>query len=398
MQGRFLSTILIAATLPVVAACDDDAQIVDPVAALSEPGRYPVGHRQVDISYDALGTDEDRTLPVRIWYPRADDEGAAANYAVAGIVSLDPLFALQAGDIAPGGPFPVVVYSHGSGGDNLLAYPYAEYFASRGWVVVSMAHVGNTAIDQLGDDPLSRVEAAVYRVTDISATLDAIEAGFANIGLSDFADTENVMLFGHSFGAYTTLAAGGAPLDYEALASSCSESDGSCAFIEDPEVQSAIEAGLADPRIDALAPQAPALSSAFEEDAYAQIDLPILLMSGELDQTTTEVAETLPVWNGRDGADDLWLDIPTGAHFTFITICDDLDPGLLATFQPDATNDGCGPDFIPTNEAVPILRDYLIAFAEYHVLGRTEFESFLYLEPASDPRFELEGNANVAPE
>jgi predicted dienelactone hydrolase len=388
--------------IPSTDATDGDAfdsETTDPghpfdqetsVESLEGYGTFAVGHDESTVSYTPPGETEPRELPVRVWYPAPSDaSGEDADYAVGGIVELDPLVADEAIEVSGEGPFPLAVYSHGSGGDNLLPYPYAEQLASRGWVVVSANHVGNTALDSLGGSELPFEEIAVKRVTDVSALIDAASDGFGLASLAGNVEDDNVFLFGHSFGAYTTLVAGGGTLDLSLLQATCDDRGGEeCAYLDNEDVAAAIEDGLGDERIVAIAPQAPAVASAFAEGGYAAINIPTLLMSGELDQTTPEDTQTLPVWDGLDEAEDVWLDIPTGAHFTFITICDDLSPGLLASFQPDAPDDGCGEEFIPTTEAIPVLRTYVTAFAELHALGVDAWAD-LFVGSPIDERFEL---------
>lgn len=102
-----------------------------------------------------------------------------------------------------------------------------------------------------------------------------------------------------------------------------------------------------------------------------------MLMSGLLDQTTTQEESAEPAWSNLDHPDDLWVEMPKGAHFTFITICHDLTPDLLDFFRPDAGQDGCGEEFIDTREAIPVLAAYVFAFGRRHVLGQTEWDAVL---------------------
>ena len=387
------AALLLGAALLLLAlpACgDDDGPAARSADELFVPGPLGVGHREVSITYTPIGSESERTLAARVWYPApADATGSPASYAVGGIVRLTPELALDDVAPAPGGPYPLVVYSHGNGGDALLAYPFAEYFASRGWVTVSMDHTGNTALDLIGSGSLARAVVALLRPQDVSAAIDAAAAGLGEADLVGLIDTDRVFLFGHSFGAYTTLVVGGASLDFDALAADCPEDDGDCAWFDSEPLEQAVRAGaLADERVVAIAPQAPAASRYFVNDGYASIDLPVLLQSALRDATTTHEAETVPVWSSLDGEDDLWVEMPDGGHFSFITICHDLQPSVLALFQPDAVNDGCGEDFIDSEDAVELLRAYLIAFAERHVLGDAGWDAVLS-GPALDARLEL---------
>lgn len=360
------------------------------IAELSERGPHEVGHKLLELSYIPPGSLEERTLPIMVWYPAIPDSGAPkATYAVGGLVQLpaSSVGALDSPPIGEDGPFPVAVYSHGSGGEGLLAYPYAERFASHGWIVFSPGHVGNTALDTLNQTSDPFVQVAVNRPHDISAILDEADGGFAGDELGAAADLSRVFVFGHSFGGYTTFSVAGATLDYDALLSGCTSAD--CEYLQHPEVVAAFADGFADPRVDAIAPQAPALIGSFGDGDLAALPVATMLQSGKLDITTPDATEAEPAWNTIDDPNDVWISLPFGAHYSFISICHDLDPELLALFQPDNVNDGCGPEFTPTTETVPVLTTYLLAFARVEVLGEAQWSVLLEEGETLHPDFEL---------
>lgn len=363
-----------------IIGCGDDSgsEVVANPDELFEQGPYEVGYREMTIAYDAVASTESRELVLRVWYPAQPDSGAPpARYSVGdGLVDLPAVYALDNPPVTDDGGLPFVIYSHGNGGEGLLAYPYGELMASHGWILVAPNHTGNTALDFLGDpDPFTRV--ALDRPNDITAIIDEFESGLSGDDLTGKANTSEVFLFGHSFGGYTTFTAGGADVDFDALNAGCDGTTSpSCDVLADPEVEAAYRAGFGDPRIVALAPQAPALAS-ITADELSALDQPTMLMSGRLDQTTTQEESAEPAWAGIDHPDDLWVEMPLGAHFTFITICHDLEPELLTFFQPDAFEDGCGEQFIDTTEAVPVLAAYVLAFGRRHVLGQTQWDSVL---------------------
>jgi predicted dienelactone hydrolase len=355
---------------------DDGAERDELIAELSNLGPYAVGYKELELTYFPPGASEERLIKVLVWYPAAADSGAPmVTYAVAGIVQLPSDVALDNPPVSDAGPFPVAVYSHGSGGEGLVGYPYGERFASHGWIVFAPGHAGNTAVDSLGGTPDPFVIVAVNRPKDISAILDEADGGFAGDPVATATDLDSVFVFGHSFGGYTTLSVGGATLDYDAAQAACTGAE--CQFLEDPEVVEAFEQGFGDPRVDAIAPQAPALIDGLGADDLAALAVPTMLQSGKLDKTTPDATEAEPAWAALDDADDVWINLPFGAHYSFITVCDDLDPELLALFQPDNVEDGCGPEFTPTHEIVPVLNTYLLAYARMHVLGETQWSVLL---------------------
>ncbi|MEM9730477.1 MAG: hypothetical protein AAF997_17990 [Myxococcota bacterium] len=341
-------------------------------------GPFDVGFREMSLSYTPPASDEVRELSLRIWYPAAPDSGAEqAVYEVVGVVAVPTDVALDAPPIADGTGFPLALYSHGSGGQALLGYPYGELMASHGWILASANHAGNTALDDLSGNSAPSARTRLNRPSDVTALIDWLESGLVEDDLSGKADTSSVFVIGHSFGAYTAFTAGGATPDYDTLTENCDDENPSesCQIYADPEVEAAFRAGLSDPRVAAIAPQAPGVPPGGD---LAGLDVPTMLMSGLLDRTTPHAVTAVPAWEALDGPDDIWVDMPRGAHFTFITICHDLSDALINVVQPDAFEDGCDFELSPpTDEVVPILAAYVLGFARLHILGESEWENIL---------------------
>ncbi len=375
------------ALLVFVSGCSssDDPPTAN-VDELFEQGPFPVGFREISLTYPDAASGEDRTLELRVWYPAEEDSGAApAIYAVAGVVEVPAPFSLDAPPPIGDSGLPLVVYSHGNQGEGLLAYPYGELMASHGWILVSPNHTGNTVLDGLLGTAAPFAASALNRPYDLTAIIDAFEFGLVGDELEGKADTARTLVFGHSFGGYTAFAAGGTDVDFDQLSSGCDPDSTSpnCEVLRDPNVEAAYRAGFGDPRVVAIAPQAPALGS-IAEGELAALEVPTMLMSGRLDQTTTQATSAEPAWAGVDNPEDLWVEMPEGAHFSFVSICYDLDEAVINLVQPDAFEDGCGEGFIPAEEAVPVLAAYVFAFGRLHVLGESEWQPVLTGPPLND--------------
>lgn len=204
-----------------------------------------------------------------------------------------------------GGPFPLVIMSHGAGGNRDSELYQAEHLASHGYVVLSLEHVySNTRqtkyyMSRAGGN-LKLME-AVHRVTrdarevlgrprDVSFAIDrAIEWNRSHPTLAGRIDTGRIGVMGHSFGAYTTLAVCGAQpiLDY----------------LEPPVPPGKGLAGdLGDRRVHfgfAMSPQSPG-TTFFGPDSYRSVRCPLLLLTGSKDVQKRYDAETMPAETRRE--------------------------------------------------------------------------------------------------
>ena len=122
-------------------------------------------------------------------------------------------------DMADAAKFPVILFSHGLGGNREAGKRWAEHWASHGFVVVAMQHAGSDEALWKGAAPRDvpeKMKAGMtlsnlgLRVGDVHFVIDEIirrsearETAFVN------ADPKRIGMSGHSFGAQTTLAVTG---------------------------------------------------------------------------------------------------------------------------------------------------------------------------------------------
>lgn len=381
--------------LCVLAACADDSTEKNPVqyteAALDELAPYAVGVHQTKLTYVAPGEAEPRELPLIVWYPgEAQEDAREAVLKLLNIFPIDDSRALSTLAPADLDARPLAIYSHGSGGEASLAYPFAEQFAARGWIVASVGHTGNTTADMAGSSARSLVEMSVLRPMDIRALLDSAEEGFGIEGFEGWVKTDKTFLFGHSFGGFTSLLAGGASYskvraDERACGDETSEA---CVFMRQPEVLEQIDAGFDEPRIVAIGLQAPATMGVLD---VQNVNVPTLMLTGDRDQTTTHEGASVPIWDGLNHPQDLWVRFEDAGHMSFISICEIVPVSAISAFQPGAKEDGCGEDFVPPGEVVRINTSYLVSFAEAHVLGVDAWAPYV----RGEQHFEIEGDAEI---
>ena len=316
-----------------------------------DPGEYAVGRRTEQVT-DASRAD--RALAVEVWYP-AEAEAPPTPYELIPGVGFES--ELASVDSAPStdGPFPLVVFSHGSGGLRQQSASIVETIASHGFVVVAADHVGNTAIDNLIGTQTSFEVSARNRVLDVGLLIDEVEAGRLAAGL---ADPDRIAVMGHSFGGFTALAVAGGYEDIEP-----------------------------DARIDAIVPLAPA-SSRISDEALAAIDIPMLIITGSDDQTTpVEDESTRPL--ELVGGPATLVEIDGGTHEVVTNICDILEavsaPGAPVPEGAVAAAEGlagttCEPDApVSVQDAFDATEHHAVAFLRLHL---ADDDRYADVEPA----------------
>lgn len=375
------SLIFIFLALGLIACNDEDPTQEDSVGYSKEDllqnGPYDIGFRRSTVRYIAPGEPDERALSTYIWYPgQADDSARRSDLKLAGFYGIRASQSFDNIPLVNHDVFPVAIYSHGSGGEASLAYPFAERLASRGWVVVAMSHTDNTTLDRLSGDTRTLLEISALRPLDVEAVIDRAAAGFGLDDLEGRLDTDNVFLFGHSFGGFTSLVVGGAGYMLHEVQSSVCEDNTSpaCEFFSNPDVVDRVSKGFHDPRVKAIGLQAPAPLGILD---MTQVAVPTLMLSGDLDITTPDPTSAEPIWAELSNPYDRWLRFPFAGHYSFITICSDMDPTVIAQIVDGAAEDGCSENFSSPVDVVALNAAMLTAFAEKHILGVDAWDAIL---------------------
>lgn len=177
------------------------------------------------------------------------------------------------------GACPVILYSHGLGGSSEIYGYLGEYWASHGYISIHPTHVGSDTKQLLTKGPgelvkaASNVEEIRNRPLDLSFILDELVRlqkakpdPAQTYPLRDRLDLQHVGVAGHSFGAHTTVAIGGAQMT-----------------LGNPQP-------LADPRVRAIIPMSPPvlggkLFPRLLEKTYGSMTVPSLHLTGTLDDS-----------------------------------------------------------------------------------------------------------------
>jgi len=191
-----LSAIALAAIVLVACGGGSASKTPSPTA-LRDPaqrGPYSVGLTKMTFERPSTAGGTPRTLESWIWYPAAGSAGDAAPVT-------DALPATS------GGPFPVVIFSHGNGGQPQFHKYLTEHLASWGFIVAAPPHPGDTSADCSPCSASAIVASARERPADVTLVLDKLLALKDDPAqpLGKIIDPARTALGGHSFGGWTSI-------------------------------------------------------------------------------------------------------------------------------------------------------------------------------------------------
>jgi predicted dienelactone hydrolase len=317
-------------------------------------GEYDVGVQTIQVTDEERG----RTLEVDVWFPLADDTaGEPHRYSfITGDYYESPrAISADAAAIASDGPFPLVVYTHGSGGLRYIHSDYTETIASHGYLVVAADHAGNTAIDQFLQTEDDRATIAYNRPRDVQVLIDQMTnpENTATAGFVGSVDPERVAVTGHSLGGYGTLAVGGG-------------------------MSNEVGTIEPDPRVDALIPLAPAVgdgdpaTSLLTADFLINVTAPVLVMVGTGDITTPPSPNVDRTFAEVSSEVVYRVDLVDAAHQSFTDVCDYLDffptldnptPEVVGIIEAFAV-EGCSDGDMPIERVKLITNTFAISFLD----------------------------------
>src|SRR3989442_6797784 len=125
-----------------------------------------------------------------------------------------------------GGPFPVIVFSHGAGGSGQNYFPLTGFWVTHGYVVIQPTHNDSVALRrekgelipsgqrELIDEYRFNSDDWANRARDISLVIDSLLDLEKRVPqLQGKIDQKRIGVGGHSYGAFTTQMIGGALVD-----------------------------------------------------------------------------------------------------------------------------------------------------------------------------------------
>ncbi|MBL8955194.1 MAG: hypothetical protein JNK82_30735 [Myxococcaceae bacterium] len=326
----------------------------------SKRGPFPVGVRT--LTFEDTGRRKldgtPRVLVTEVWYPaeQASRGGPGTTYDVlpiftaeqqAAIGNATPLLETDAVRDAPvattHGPFPLIMFSHGQAAVRWQSTYLTVLLASHGYVVASPDHEGGTLYDVVRGQLAGVTDGVDNRPLDIRYIVNRLSRLPANDPLAGMADTDNLGVAGHSFGALT-----------------------------------AMRVAVFDDRVKAIVPQAPVASDIAYVGHSNPPALPVMLQGAKLDRTLPYDENTVLSWEAMKRPRWL-LTLETGGHFSFSDLCqfdlasvaDKVKLDIPGADVKKVLQDGCGGVAPPASVALPMINHFTVAFFNAQLRGST---------------------------
>ena len=268
--------------------------------------------------------------------------------------------ALEAGIWAPDGDsvnLPLVVISHGSGGEFRNHEDIARALAKAGFVVAAVTHSGDNRHDR------SAATAVWERPRHLKLLVDHMLGSWRGRRRIDPA---RVGAFGFSSGGFTVLVAAGGVPDLGRVREHCRARPAlfDCRLSADarrdrpdrPDVD-----WSHDPRIKAIVAAAPALGFTFSKSGLAKVRVPVQLWRAGADEILPHPLYVEPVRKALPRRADYRVAEGAG-HFDFLPPC----PRPLAEARPDLCRSAAGFDRSAFHQA---LAGDIVTFFRRHLTG-----------------------------
>lgn len=220
------------------------------------------------------------------------------------------------------GRLPLIVISHGLGGDRSSFAYLARHLASYGFAVAVPEHPGSNAgqIQALFNGFANKVtlpEELIDRPLDIKFLLDYLESNY-----QQQLQVRQVGIIGQSFGAYTALVLAGARLNLPSLNQACRDLDNSlnlslllqCIALELPNRKF----DLRDKRIVSAIAINPLTSAVFGQEGMREIKIPVMLVSGSADPVTPALSEQIEPFTWLTTPEKYLVLLNGATHFSTI--------------------------------------------------------------------------------
>ncbi|MBW6390253.1 alpha/beta hydrolase family protein [Billgrantia antri] len=292
------------------------------LSALAEP---IAGYDRLDIA----ASHRSHLVEGSLWYP-------AGTTTYRSVIGSGPIFqgeSAYVGAAIAEGRHPLILLSHGSGGNmDSLAW-LSSALARQGIMVLAVNHPGSTT----GDSSPRRSIRLWERAHDLSAALDQL---LDDPLFAPYVDTSRITALGFSLGGATALNLAGLRVDWSAFGNYCERGRGDevdCQFfakggIVPGTLPDGIEQDALDPRVMQAIAVDPGFAYAYTDTSIAALQHPTLLISlgaaasrwsaVELGPQGSALATRLP--------NATHVEIAPANHFTFLAECTEEGEAWLA--------------------------------------------------------------------
>lgn len=243
---------------------------------------------------------------VGVWYPATG-------------TSVRQRLGLHEQDVVPGagvpqGQHPLIVMSHGTGGDFAGHVDTAVALARAGFIVAALTHPGDNWRD---NSQATRIDS---RPAALSATISYITqtwSGRASV------DADRIGAFGFSAGGFTVLAAAGGKPDMTRVVDHCRQHPSFfvCTLPKSQhQTRSSAWPSMTDPRLKAIVVAAPAVGFTFDRAGLAAVRIPVQLWRADEDKIlpTPFYADAVRAALPRKPE---FHAVPGAGHFDFLAPC-----------------------------------------------------------------------------
>jgi len=277
----------------------------------------------------------ERSLEMVVWYP-------SATTATPKVIDDNPVFFsdLAVRDAPPAvGEHPLVVLSHGFGGNWGNQVWLASALARQGFIVAAVNHPGTTSKDRS-----AHAAAQLWqRPVDIRRAIDAVLAQPNQFGTVQPA---RIAVVGHSLGGWTALEVAGARFDPERFTQDCKVHSqlAPCAVYQQmnpgsiPAAQAQLAADLSDKRVTAIVSLDLGLSRGFTDQSLAALPVPTLVIAAGVPSVELPAElESADLVKRLPAAATRYVEIGDATHFSFMAVC---KPGGEALIEESSPGDG----------------------------------------------------------
>ncbi|MEE3043707.1 MAG: alpha/beta fold hydrolase [Pseudomonadota bacterium] len=277
---------------------------------MTEQPKYTAGFRDRLFDKDPF--------PLAIWYPASVPESSVRHMGVASSAARNAAFATD-------GPFPIVMFSHGSEGHRFNQFWLAEYLARRGYIVAAPQHEGDNYLDASDARQITIIE---RRPREMRLALDLL---LDHDDIAEQIDHDRIYALGHSAGGATVLKLAGWDFDARAWQSYCTVNGETDKVIcqhapTDDHIDRLHQTyggpvvSEYDPRISAIVAVTPAFGVAATDDGLADVKVPMLFVEADTDEILHDHVNAAHFRNLLRGRAK-FIKVKGAGHYSFLPKC-----------------------------------------------------------------------------